>query len=236
MLKIPSPLASQPLPTLALLAGGLATRLGPLTRATPKSLLPVAGQPFLAHQLRSLVSQGVRDIGLCCGHLGEQIEATIGDGSAYNCRIRYSFDNHPAPGVTSPTLLGTGGALHKALPLLGPAFFVLYGDSYLLVALHPIYEAGSTRSVISWALLSGPPVPPAGIFEAGLDCRIQRSAAAWLLRSEQQAVRCGLPVIQEEWLRTPHKIRLPKCSVSQLSLPEHFAEVNDALLRGGALC
>ena len=49
-------------------------------------------------------------------------------------------------------------------------------------------------------------------------------------------VRCGLPVIQEEWLRTPHKIRLPKCSVSQLSLAEHFAEVNDALLRGGALC
>jgi NDP-sugar pyrophosphorylase family protein len=141
MLKIPSPLASQPLPTLALLAGGLATRLGPLTRATPKSLLSVAGQPFLAHQLRLLVSQGVRDIVLCCGHLGEQIETTIGDGSAYNCRIRYSFDNHPAPGVTSPTLLGTGGALHKALPLLGPAFFVLYGDSYLPVALHPIYEA-----------------------------------------------------------------------------------------------
>ncbi|MDI3253562.1 MAG: nucleotidyltransferase family protein [Bacillota bacterium] len=111
------------LPRLALLAGGLATRLGALTQSIPKSLLPVCGEPFLAHQLRLLAAHGVREVVLCIGHQGEQVRSFAGDGSRFGCRIFYSHDGD-AP-------LGTGGALRRALPLLGEEFFVLYGDSYL---------------------------------------------------------------------------------------------------------
>ncbi len=131
-----APLHSDGFPPLALLAGGLATRLGALTAQLPKSLVPVAGEPFIAHQLRLLASEGVRDIVICCGHLGEQIEAFIGDGSRFACRVRYSFDG--------PTLLGTGGAIRRALPLLGPRFWVMYGDSYLTAPFAPMLAASQT--------------------------------------------------------------------------------------------
>ena len=108
---------------VAILAGGLATRLRPITETIPKTLVSVAGEPFLAHQLRLLHSYGIREAVLCVGHLGEMIEEQFGDGSAFNVRLHYSFDG--------PRLLGTGGALKRALPLLGERFLVLYGDSYL---------------------------------------------------------------------------------------------------------
>jgi NDP-sugar pyrophosphorylase family protein len=110
---------------VAILAGGLSTRLGPITEAVPKALLDVAGKPFIARQLDRLRQQGVGRVVLCLGHLGEQIQAFVGDGSAFGLTVRYSWDG--------PLLLGTGGALKRALPLLGPHFFVLYGDAYLLV-------------------------------------------------------------------------------------------------------
>ncbi len=131
-----APLHSDGFPPLALLAGGLATRLGPLTAHMPKCLLPVAGEPFIAHQLRLLAGQGVRDIIICCGHLGEQVEAFVGDGSRFDCRVRYSFDG--------PSLLGTGGAIRRALPLLGRRFWVMYGDSYLTAPLAPVLTAFQT--------------------------------------------------------------------------------------------
>ncbi|MBV8671958.1 MAG: nucleotidyltransferase family protein [Acidobacteriaceae bacterium] len=117
------------IPQLALLAGGLATRLGPLTARVPKSLLPIAGEPFIAHQLRLLVGQGVCDIVICSGHLGEQIEEFVGDGSRFGCLVRYSHDGDVP--------LGTGGAIRNALPLLGPCFWVMYGDSYLTAPFAP---------------------------------------------------------------------------------------------------
>jgi NDP-sugar pyrophosphorylase family protein len=118
---------------VAILAGGLATRLQPITEKIPKSLVAVAGEPFLAHQLRLLRAQGVTRAVLCVGHLGEMIEREFGDGHAWGIELRYSFDG--------PALLGTGGALRRALPLLGDAFFVLYGDSYLPVDFAPIAVA-----------------------------------------------------------------------------------------------
>ena len=121
-------------PALALLAGGLATRLRPATFTTPKSMIEVAGEPFIAHQLRLLVHQGIREIVICAGYLGEQIEAYVGDGGTFGCNVRYSFDGD--------RLLGTGGALRKALPLLGGRrFFVMYGDSYLPTPFAPIQHA-----------------------------------------------------------------------------------------------
>jgi N-acetyl-alpha-D-muramate 1-phosphate uridylyltransferase len=115
---------------VAILAGGLATRLRPLTEKIPKVLLPVAGRPFLAHQLELLHRRGIRRVVLCLGHLGEQVVEQFGSGEAYNIELRYVFDG--------PKLLGTGGALRNALPLLGSRFFVLYGDSYLTVPFQPI--------------------------------------------------------------------------------------------------
>ncbi len=117
---------------VAILAGGLATRLRPITEKIPKSLVPVAGKPFLAHQLELLHARGIRHAVLCIGYLGEMIQREFGDGQAYGVRLDYSFDG--------PKLLGTGGALKRALPFLGDEFFVLYGDSYLPVEYRPIAE------------------------------------------------------------------------------------------------
>ena len=117
---------------VAILAGGLATRLRPITEKIPKSLVPVAGKPFLAHQLDLLQSRGIRRAVLCIGYLGEMIQREFGNGSTYGIRLDYSFDG--------PKPLGTGGAIKRALPLLGDEFFVLYGDSYLPVEYRPIAE------------------------------------------------------------------------------------------------
>jgi MurNAc alpha-1-phosphate uridylyltransferase len=108
---------------VAVLAGGLATRLGPLTERVPKILIDVAGRPFAEHQLALLQHAGVREVIYCVGHLADQVRAALGDGSAWGMRFEFIDDG--------PTLVGTGGALCRALPLLGDAFFVMYGDSYL---------------------------------------------------------------------------------------------------------
>lgn len=123
---------NDPLPPLALLAGGLSTRLRPITETVPKSMVLVAGEPFIAHQMRWLVGQGVRKIVICCGFLGEQIEHYVGDGAAFGCSVHYSYDGSP--------LKGTGGAIRKALPQLGNRFFLMYGDSYLPIEFRPVYE------------------------------------------------------------------------------------------------
>ena len=115
---------------VAVLAGGLATRMRPVTERIPKALIEVAGRPFVEHQLRLLQREGVRKVVLCVGYLGEMIEAVIGDGSRFGISVSYSFDGE--------RLLGTGGALRRALPLLGQHFFVLYGDSYLDIAYAPV--------------------------------------------------------------------------------------------------
>jgi NDP-sugar pyrophosphorylase family protein len=117
---------------VAILAGGLATRLKPITEKIPKVLVPVAGKPFLAHQLELLRQQGIRRAVLCLGYLGEMVEREFGDGSRHGIQLEYSFDG--------PVLLGTGGALKRALPQLGEEFFVLYGDSFLPTAFAPIAD------------------------------------------------------------------------------------------------
>jgi NDP-sugar pyrophosphorylase family protein len=108
---------------VAILAGGLATRLRPITEKIPKALVEVNGEPFLAHQLRLLRRNDIRRVVLCVGHLANRIEDYAGDGSRFGMEIRYSPDG--------PSLRGTAGAIAQALPLLPERFFVLYGDSYL---------------------------------------------------------------------------------------------------------
>lgn len=121
------------MPPLALLAGGLATRLGDLTRQVPKAMLEVAGEPFIAHQLRLLRRERVRRVVICAGYLAEQIQNFVGDGSRFGVPVTYKIDG--------PRLLGTGGALRAALGELGPEFLVMYGDSWLDTAYAPVVEA-----------------------------------------------------------------------------------------------
>jgi len=108
---------------VAILAGGLATRLLPVTTTIPKSLVDVAGHPFAEHQILLLRRHGISDIVFLVGHLGEMVRDTLGDGSRWGVQIRYVFDG--------PRPLGTGGSLAAAISQIGDQFFVLYGDSYL---------------------------------------------------------------------------------------------------------
>src|SRR6478609_2078702 len=105
--------------SVAILAGGLATRMRPITETIPKSLIEISGKPFIFYQLEYLRSQGIKHVVLCVGFLGHMIEAKVGDGARFGLHVSYSFDG--------PTLLGTGGSLRQALPQLGEHFFVLYG-------------------------------------------------------------------------------------------------------------
>ncbi len=109
---------------VAILAGGLATRLGDLARNHPKSILKIWGKPFLEYQLELLKRGGVKDIVLCTGHMGEQIEGHFGNGRKFGVNIKYSSEDR---------LLGTAGALKKAEALLNNTFFTMYGDSYLFL-------------------------------------------------------------------------------------------------------
>ena len=122
---------------VAILAGGLAKRLRPITETIPKALVEVAGSPFIEWQLDYLHDQGVEHVVLCLGYLGEQVEELIGDGRRFGLRVDYSNDGD--------RLLGTGGALRKALPMLGDAFFVFYGDSYLPICFFDVEECFRAR-------------------------------------------------------------------------------------------
>jgi NDP-sugar pyrophosphorylase family protein len=110
---------------VALLAGGLATRLRPITEKIPKAMVEVAGRPFIDHQLDLLRRNGIRRVVMCLGYRGEQVERHVGDGKERGMDVRYAYDG--------PTLMGTGGAVRRAMDagLLGNTFWVMYGDSYM---------------------------------------------------------------------------------------------------------
>jgi NDP-sugar pyrophosphorylase family protein len=114
------------MPPILILAGGAATRLGELGRQTPKSLVPVSGEPFLKRQLALLTAAGFREVIFCLGHLGNAIRDFVGTGEAFGIKAYYSDDGEK--------LLGTGGALRKALKsvnLSNNHCAIIYGDSYL---------------------------------------------------------------------------------------------------------
>ncbi|MFZ5781008.1 MAG: sugar phosphate nucleotidyltransferase [Pseudomonadota bacterium] len=117
-----------------ILAGGLGTRLHPITRQIPKALVPIRGRPFAAYQLAWLARQGISDVVYCIGHKGAQIVDFVGDGSAWGLHVSYVDEGDD--------LKGTAGALRLALETtrLDEAFFVLYGDSYLPIAYPPVFS------------------------------------------------------------------------------------------------
>lgn len=109
--------------SLVILAGGMATRLRPVTQRIPKSLIDINGTPFIIHQLELIKKYGITEVVLCLGNLGQPIEKLIGSNFDATVNIQYSYDGDE--------LLGTGGAILKALPMLSDPFMVMYGDSYL---------------------------------------------------------------------------------------------------------
>ena len=114
-----------------ILAGGLATRLRPITEKIPKALIEINGIPFIDYQLNYLKKQGITNIVLCTGYLAEQIVDYVGNGSRYGLKVLYSNDGEK--------LLGTGGAIKNAANFLDDNFFILYGDSFLPIEFNPIY-------------------------------------------------------------------------------------------------
>jgi N-acetyl-alpha-D-muramate 1-phosphate uridylyltransferase len=132
-----------PLP-VAILAGGLATRLRPVTESIPKAMVEINGEPFIAHQLRLLSDRGIRRVVLCVAYLADSIQEFVGDGSAFGMDVGYSYDG--------AELRGTAGAIRRALPQLGEAFFVLYGDSYLpcdYAAVQNAFETGGKDALMT---------------------------------------------------------------------------------------
>jgi len=123
---------------VVILAGGLATRLYPLTEEIPKVLLKVGGQYFIAHQLRLLRARGIERVVISTWHHGEMIRDYVRDGRDFELQVDYVFDGEMP--------LGTGGAVRQALTLLDGPFFVLYGDSYLpcdLAAIQAFFDGHS---------------------------------------------------------------------------------------------
>lgn len=116
---------------MAILAGGLATRLQPLTEKIPKSLIMIEGKPFLQYQVEFLKKGGITEIVLCVGHLSEQIETYFGDGKRFGVNIQYSRERE--------RLLSTAGALKNAETLLAEDFFLMYGDSYLFLNFEEVF-------------------------------------------------------------------------------------------------
>lgn len=123
---------------IVILSGGLGTRLKTVAGNLPKALIPVAGRPFIEHQLELLRKNHVEDVLLCIGYQGEMIEKHVGDGAAFGLKAGYSRES-PA------RLLGTGGALINAFPMLHEEFMVLYGDSYLPTDYQKVVRAFGAR-------------------------------------------------------------------------------------------
>lgn len=129
---------------IIILAGGLATRLHPITETIPKSLIDINGEPFVFHQLRLLKSKGISDVVFCTGFLGEMIKNTVGNGSFFGMSIKYINDGN--------SLLGTGGAIKQALHLLEDSFFITYGDSYLncdYIQVQNVYENSHLPAIMT---------------------------------------------------------------------------------------
>jgi len=118
---------------VVLLAGGIATRMRPLTEKIPKSMLEIADRPFIAHQLCLLKNKGIEHVILCVGYFGEMIESYLNANGAFGLKIIFSYDGN--------TLLGTGGAIKNIGDKLPDNFFVLYGDSYLDIDYKKVEEA-----------------------------------------------------------------------------------------------
>ncbi|NCA71601.1 MAG: nucleotidyltransferase family protein [Sphingobacteriia bacterium] len=149
-----------------ILAAGRGKRMRPLTDHVPKPLLEVGGRPLIQYHIERLAAAGIRDLVINHAHLGEQIEARLGDGTALGVRIRYSPE---------PIALETGGGIFNALHLLGPApFLVINGDIWC--DLEPDGLRLADADLAHLVLVDNPPHHPLGDFMLS-DGRVQATGA-----------------------------------------------------------
>jgi NDP-sugar pyrophosphorylase family protein len=128
---------------VVILAGGLGTRLRPLTLTVPKSMVPIHGRPFLEYQIEWVKRFGFNRVLLLTGYLGEQIEAYFQDGSRWGVSISYSRESSP---------MGTAGALKLARSKLDEEFLLLNGDTYLPIdycAMYQFFRTGEQLGVMA---------------------------------------------------------------------------------------
>ncbi len=152
------------LPPAVILAGGLGTRLRPVVSDRPKAMAPVAGKPFLIHQLEWLYANSVRSVILCVGYKGKQIEDYVDDGSRVGLKVTYSCEHTP---------LGTAGALANALDLLPWRFLLVNGDTYTTLPLDSLWEAHRRYDAMATiAITSAQDSSTVGGVELASDCRI----------------------------------------------------------------
>ena len=149
-----------------ILAGGLGTRLRPLTYSTPKSLVPVLNRPFLEHVLLRLKKHGVDEAILALSHLAPPVEACFGDGSRLGIKIRY---------VLEESALGTAGAVKNAAELVADSFFVLNGDIFSdldFSALLAFHRRNKARATIALTPVDNP--THYGLIETDSGSRVTR--------------------------------------------------------------
>jgi len=219
-----------------ILAAGRGERMRPLTLDRPKPLLEVGGLPLIVHHLHALAMAGFRDVVVNVSWLGSQIKAALGDGSRYNVRLAYS-DEGPEP-------LETGGGIFRALPLLGPApFLVLNGDVWTDYPYAKLRESLRPADLAHLVLVGNPDHNPTGdfvlrdgriveepgerltfsgvgVYRLGLfdGCQDRIFKLAPLLRAASRAGRVSGEVHDGDWL--------------DIGTPERLAEL-DRRLRGG---
>lgn len=164
------------------LAGGLGTRLRPITERVPKPMVEVGGRPFLEYIVRHLAAQDFRDLLVLLGHLGTQIQGYFGDGTAFGVRIKYSFE---------PTPLGTAGAIRRALEFLEEDFLVLYGDSYLPIDYRPVAKAFRERPCLGLMVVYDNRLASTGVVN-----NVATDDEGWVTRYEKGTGAPGLSYVE----------------------------------------
>ena|SRR5271166_6079308 len=202
-----------------ILAGGLGTRMRPLTETIPKPMLTVAGKPFLQHQLELLSRHGLRRVLLLAAYLGEQIEQYFADGAKFGCEIRYSFERSP---------MGTGGALKLAESRLEEEFLVLNGDTYLDLSYSQFslefQKGGAEALVAAYCGSAGEPLVPADTVARNLG--VNESGKVWAYRKKHPEglshVDAGVVALRKTILgRVPVGVA---CSLEENIYPELIRE------------
>lgn len=176
-------------PPVFILAGGLGTRVSSIHPDVPKAMVPINGEPFIAHQLRLLAREGVRQVVLCVGYLCQPLVDYVGSGKSFGLSVRYSYDGEKP--------LGTGGAIRKACQNLDVAFAVLYGDSYLDIAFQPILASFFRSGKLALMTVfknENHWIPSNIVCKSGLVSRYDKDQT----NSEMQYVDYGLSIFQPQ--------------------------------------
>ena len=177
-----------------IMAGGKGSRVASISGNTPKPMIPICGKPILEHQIECLKKNGLLDITIVVGFLGEKIKEYFGDGSRFGCKISYFSETEP---------LGTAGALYK-IEDITEDFILINGDIILdidfdrMIAFHKDNRALATLAVH----------PNNHPFDSALiECNDKYEITAWTNKEENRTyyknlVNAGIHIISPELLKT----------------------------------